>query len=117
MFWIFFSGVQFYALFDYHSIIPIFSAILALILGISFLNIEHFTYLTLANDALIVHARRVPWKKRINYSDIKKGEVLGIHVLLELKNNRMFKLRNDFISNESFTKFKQEMEKHSIVVR
>ena len=57
------------------------------------------TYLTLQNDTLTIHLRQyLLGKKKIKYSEIRNGEVIGKDIKLHLINGRVYKLRNDWLS-------------------
>ncbi|MFD2043482.1 hypothetical protein ACFSTA_03730 [Ornithinibacillus salinisoli] len=116
--WFVFSVIQFWGFVLYDSIVYLIAGILGAIQGIYFLTrMTNLTYLTLKNEILTIHLRKLPLgKKRIIYGDISKGEVIGKEIKLHLKNGKIIKLRNDWISYDNFSKLKKELEAHSITI-
>ncbi|MFD2046392.1 hypothetical protein ACFSTA_18770 [Ornithinibacillus salinisoli] len=114
-----FAAVQFWGANNYYSSTYFFSAICFILLGISFLTRKNLTYLTLTNDILTIHLQGLGMlgKKKVKYSEIKKCEVLGKEVFLYLKNGRKYKLKNDWISYDDFSKLKKQLESYSIDIR
>ena len=117
--WFVYSAILFYGAGSYSSILFLIAGILGIIQGIIFLTkMTNKTYLTLKNETLTIHLRKfLLGKKKIKYSEIRNGEVLGKDIKLHLKNGHIFKLRNDWLSYDDFSKFKKELEAYSITIR
>ena len=76
------------------------------------------TYLTLQNETLTIHLRKIfLGKKKIMYSEIRNGEVIGKDIKLHLTNGRIFNLRNDWLSYDDLKKIKKELAAYSISIR
>jgi hypothetical protein len=110
--WFLFSAIQFWGAVSYSSFFFLIAGIAGSIVGLMFLTrMTNLTYLTLQDTTLTIHLRKLPFgKKRIKYSDINKAEVIGKEIVLHLKNERTFKLRNDWLSYDDFSKIKKELE-------
>ena len=117
--WFIFSAIQFWGAVSYSSFYFLISGILGSIVGLNFLTrMSKITYLTLQDERLTVHLRRLPFrKKNIEYSNIKKAEVVGKEIILHISNGRTFKLKYDWLSYDGFLKLKKVLEAHSISIK
>ncbi|WP_342506021.1 hypothetical protein [Sporosarcina sp. FSL K6-2383] len=108
--WFLFAALQFWGAGYYSSFFSLIAGITAAIVGWRFLTrMPDQTYLTLQDETLTIHLRKISLgKKRIRYSDINKGEVIGKQIILYLKNGRTVPLRNDWLSYDDLSKIKKE---------
>ena len=116
--WFIFSAISFYGAGAYNSIFYLIAGILGSIQGIIFLTkMTSKTYLTLQDETVTIHLRQyLLGKKKIKYSEIRNGEVIGKDIKLHLKNGRVIKLRNDWLSYNDLRKIKKELAAHSISI-
>lgn len=117
--WFIFSAIQFWGAVSYSSFYFLIAGITGSIVGLNFLTrMTKVTYLTLQDETLTIHLRRLPFsKKSIKYSDIDNVEIIGKEIILYIANGRRFKLKNDWLSYGDFTKLKEVLKAHSILVK
>ncbi|RPF55500.1 EbsA family protein [Aquisalibacillus elongatus] len=112
-----FAVIQFWGAHSYYSSAYFLSGISFILLGLGFLMRKNLTYLTLGNNSLTIHLRGFLSKKKINNHEIEEAEFLEKAVILQLEDERKYKLKKDWISHEDLVEFKKELKAHSVIIR
>lgn len=117
--WFVFSSILFWASGVRGSFLYFLSGVLAATQSIYLLTrVTELTYLSLTDEALMIHLRRFRLRKRkIHYGDISKAELIHKDYILYLNNGRQVKIRRDWISFDDYTLLKEVFKAHSISAR